>query len=74
MKLVCKICNQKKGVSKDRLQKLIKKYGSEDAVKSNYVCRSCRKNTKNDKVENASEEKQLELFPENEVELSEEDI
>lgn len=41
--LVCIKCKQKKQCSKDRYQKLVSKYGSEDELHKSYVCRSCRK-------------------------------
>jgi len=45
-KIVCTKCNSKKGISKDRLAKLVAQFGSLAELIAKYVCRSCRKEHK----------------------------
>jgi len=42
MKLICVKCGAKKGVTKDRLAKLIQKNGNEEQLKKVYTCRGCK--------------------------------
>jgi len=47
MKMISKICCTKckdcKGISKDRVEKLVAKFGSLEQLIKTYVCRKCRK-------------------------------
>jgi hypothetical protein len=40
--LTCIKCNANKACSKDRYKKLLQKYGSEEEIAKDYICRSCR--------------------------------
>jgi len=41
-KIKCTKCNEWFGISRDREERLVAKYGSNEALIAGYVCRSCR--------------------------------
>jgi molecular chaperone DnaK (HSP70) len=47
----CSACGKDKFVREDIYQNRIKKFGSEEKLKKSYVCRECRKKTKDSKKE-----------------------
>ncbi len=49
MRIKCVRCGQIKMATRSRYQKLIEKFGSEEALKNNYLCRKCRKEVKAEK-------------------------
>jgi len=44
-KILCVKCDTLKGISKDRMLKLVEKKGSEEKVRKDYLCRGCRPKT-----------------------------
>ena len=43
-KILCVECKEWKGISKDRLENNLEKFGSFEELIVNYLCRSCRGN------------------------------
>jgi len=46
----CKICGEEKFTREDVYQARIKKFGSEEKLKKEYVCRECRRKLKENKT------------------------
>ncbi len=44
--IVCSVCKEKKGVRPEIYKQRIKKFGSEEKLLKEYVCRDCRKKNK----------------------------
>jgi hypothetical protein len=48
-KIICIQCHAPRGISKRRLERNLKNFKSEEEFRSQYICRECREDAKNQK-------------------------